>query len=125
MGVHVVEVIPGPIDTPALGPSRLIPGLLEVVQGRMGTGQPKEIARMIVDAVRTRADLVFCPDQTTRALYENPMRLRAEIAAEVERLFSERGPFDEVLDTLVVGGDHPMIIQAREQREAGHAARTE
>jgi len=122
VGRAVVEVIPGPIDTPTRGPTRLIPGLLDVVHRRMGSGQPDEIARMIVDAVRTSADRVFCPEAATRAAYENPVQLRVDIAGDVHRLFSEGGPLDEMLDTLVVGGDHPMIVQAREQWEAEHAA---
>jgi NAD(P)-dependent dehydrogenase (short-subunit alcohol dehydrogenase family) len=120
-GVHVIEVIPGPVDTPVQGPTKLIPGIVEAVHGRMGMAQPEEIAVLIVEAVRDRRDRVFCPEETTRALYENPIKLREEMVEDVKRMFSESPMPGEVIDHLVIGADDPMITQAREQWEADHA----
>lgn len=122
-GVHVVEVVPGPIDTPAMGPSRLIPGFVDAVHGRFGTASAEEIAGMIVHASRDGAEKVFCPEQSTKDAYENPTALRAAMTAEVRRLRTTQPELpDEVRDTLVVGADHPMIIQAREAWEREHGA---
>jgi NAD(P)-dependent dehydrogenase (short-subunit alcohol dehydrogenase family) len=50
-GVHVVEVIPGPIETPAQGPTSLLPGIKEAIHDRLGTATPEEISALIVTAV--------------------------------------------------------------------------
>lgn len=77
---------------------------------------------MIIDAVRDGRDRVFCPEQTTRAAYDNPAALRARIVVDVQRLLNDNaGMPDELLDTLVLGADHPMITAAREQWEREHA----
>jgi NAD(P)-dependent dehydrogenase (short-subunit alcohol dehydrogenase family) len=115
-GVHVVEVIPGPIETPVQGPTSLLPGIKEAIHDRLGTATPEEISALIVDAVRERHDRVFCPEETTRRAYEDPVAVRAAIAADVERVYGELSP-NEAIDNLVVGADHPMILEARRQWE--------
>jgi len=122
-GVHVIEVIPGPIDTAAQGPTGLIPGIVEAVHGRLGVAEPEEIASMIVDAVRHGRDRVFCPEETTRAAYENPIKLRKQIAEDVTRVYAQSPLPGEVIDHLVIGADHPLIVQARERWETEHATR--
>jgi NAD(P)-dependent dehydrogenase (short-subunit alcohol dehydrogenase family) len=119
-GVHVVEVIPGPIETPVQGPTSLLPGIKEAIHDRLGTATPEEISALIVDAVRERHDRVFCPEETTRRAYEDPVAVRAAIAADVERVYGELPP-NEAIDNLVVGADHPMILEARRQWEEERA----
>lgn len=121
-GVHVVEVIPGPVQTPIQGPTKLIPGFGEVIE-RLGMAEPSEVAEGIVSAVRNREPRVFCPEATTRAIYEDPLAARAQAEADVRRFLSRgTGLPDEVLDTLVVAADDPMILEAREAWEREHAA---
>lgn len=115
-GVHVVEVIPGPIDTPAQGPTSLLPGIKEAIHDRLGTATPKEISSLIVAGVQRGHPRVFCPEVTTRRAYEDPMAVRAQIAADVERVYGEPSP-DETIDTLVIGADHPIVTEARRQWE--------
>ncbi len=116
-GVSVVEVIPGPVATPALGASRLLPGMVELFDQVLGTGTPEGLAELIVTAVREGQDRVFYPSETTRRAYEEPMVLRAAVAAAVER--TERLPA-ELADTLVVGPDDQMVTQAKEAWERAH-----
>jgi NAD(P)-dependent dehydrogenase (short-subunit alcohol dehydrogenase family) len=117
-GLHVVEVIPGPIETPIQGPTSLIPGITEVVHDRLGTASPEEISAMIVEAVKRRLDRVFCPD-TVRQMYENPVEVRARTVEDVKRLNRELPP-NELIDTLVVEADHPLLLQARDRWEQEH-----
>jgi uncharacterized protein len=120
-GVHVLEVIPGPIETPVQGPTRLMPGIVQAIHGRLGTATPEAISTLIVDAVKHRTDRVFCPE-STRHMYEHPVQTRARIAEDSRRTLSELPPNDAI-DTLVVGADHPLILTAREQWEREHGVR--
>jgi uncharacterized protein len=108
--VSVVEVIPGPVETPALGASRLLPGMVDVFDHVLGTGTPEGLAAAIVTAVGQGSDRVFYPARTTQRAYEHPMELRAAIADAVGR--TERLPA-ELADTLVVGPDDPMVTAAK------------
>jgi short-subunit dehydrogenase len=123
-GVRVVEVIPGPIETPVQGPTSLLPGITEAIHDRIGTATPEQISRLIIDAVKTGEDRVFCPEETTREAYEHPVATRAQIAEDVERIYGALPP-NEMIDTLVVGADHPMILEARESWESEHRPETE
>jgi NAD(P)-dependent dehydrogenase (short-subunit alcohol dehydrogenase family) len=115
-GVRVVEVIPGPIETAVQGPTRLIPGIVDAIHGRLGSATPEELAEKIVAATIEHRDRVFCPEESGRRMYENPVEARAEIAADARRVRSEL-PVSELIDTLVVGADHPLILTARRQWE--------
>jgi short-subunit dehydrogenase len=115
-GVEVVEVIPGPIETAAQGPTRLIPGIVDAVHGRLGSATPEDLAEKIVAATIVHRDRVFCPEESGRRMYENPVRARAEIAADARRVRAEL-PANDMIDTLVVGADHPLILSARRQWE--------
>lgn len=120
-GVHIMEAILGPVDTPIQGPTSLIPGLVESVHGRFGVATPQDVAARIVAGICDGEERVFCPPETTRRAFESPYQLRQEIAAEVEQL--QRGlplPGDEI-DELVVGSGHPMILESRAQWEREHA----
>lgn len=120
-GVHVVEVIPGPIETPVQGPTSLLPGIKKAIHDRLGTASPEEISALIVDAVKEGHDRVFCPEETTRRAYEDPSAVRAEIVAEAERVYGAEFP-DEMIDTLVIGADHPVVLEARRQWEEQHSS---
>jgi uncharacterized protein len=114
--VKVVEVIPGPIETAAQGPTKLIPGIIDAIHGRLGTATPEELAEMVVTATIDHRDRVFCPEESGRRMYENPVQARADIAADARRVQAEL-PANEMVDTLVVGADHPLILTARQQWE--------
>jgi len=121
-GVRVVEVIAGPIETPAQGPTRLIPGIVDSVHGRFGVAEPSELASRVVHAVEEEEPRVFCPQAPTRTAYENPTKLRADIFDDVQRMVTNgTGLPDESLDDLVVGADDPIIQQARQNWEQEHA----
>jgi short-subunit dehydrogenase len=124
-GLRVVEVIPGPIETPAQGPTMLIPGIVEAVHGRLGVAQPEELAGRIVNAVVSGEPRVFCPEETTRSAYENPVAIRAQVEADVERLLPKgSGIPDEMLDDFVVGAEDQMISDARAAWELEHSRTT-
>lgn len=116
-GVQVTEVIPGPIDTPAQGPTRLIPGFLDTIHGIFGMATPEDLAEMVVAAVRDGDDRVFCPLQATRDAYQDPVGTRVRIAAAVTRTREAGDLPDEMRDTLVIGADHPLITDARDAWE--------
>jgi uncharacterized protein len=116
--LHVVEVIPGPIDTPIQGPTNLIPGITEAIHDRVGMASPDEISALIVEAVKQRRDRVFCPE-TVRQMYENPVELRSRTVDDIKRLNRELPP-NELVDTLVIGADHPLLVQARQKWEQEH-----
>jgi short-subunit dehydrogenase len=123
-GVAVVEIIPGPIETPALGPSKLLPGFVDAVYGRLGSAQPEELARQIVAAVVEGRPRVFCPEATVRAAYEDREGLRSGIAADARKAAAPGvGLPDGMLDTFVVGGDDPILVQARDLWERDRANR--
>ncbi|MFT3899700.1 MAG: SDR family NAD(P)-dependent oxidoreductase [Gordonia sp. (in: high G+C Gram-positive bacteria)] len=58
-GTHVVEVIPGPVDTPVQAEVRLIPGSAQVLD-KLPTGSAPKLARRIATAIeRERTRVVF------------------------------------------------------------------
>jgi hypothetical protein len=73
-----------------------------------------------VAAIEQGSDRVFCPDESGRSVYEHPAEARAQVVADVRRLQDEL-PRNELLDTLVIGADHPIIQAARDQWEQEHA----
>src|SRR5207237_10039916 len=58
-GVHVLEVVPGPVDTAIQGESRLVPGF-EAATRRVPMGDAAVLARLVVRAIeRGRGRLVY------------------------------------------------------------------
>ncbi|GAA3201937.1 SDR family NAD(P)-dependent oxidoreductase [Actinocorallia longicatena] len=114
-GVGVVEVIPGPVETAALGASRLLPGFVELLDGIFGTGTPGELAELVVAAVREERERVFYPKAVEQA-YDDPSGLRATMAEAVRELGP---PPPELADTLVLGPGDPMITEAKAAWENG------
>jgi short-subunit dehydrogenase len=62
-GVHVVEVVPGPVATAVQGETRLIPGIEHLLKP-LGMGTPERAAELIVDAIERRRDRVVYPRAT-------------------------------------------------------------
>ena len=113
--VDVVEVIQVPIETAVQGPTKLIPGIVDAIHGRLGTATPEELADKIVEATVEHRDRVFCPRRRVGECMRTPSqpgrdrRRRQRVRAEM--------PANELIDTLVVGADHPLIQNARRQWE--------
>lgn len=58
-GVHVVEMIPGPVDTAVQGETRLIPGIDKLLKP-LGMGSPERAAALLVDAIeRSRTRVIY------------------------------------------------------------------
>ena len=62
-GVHVIEVIPGPVATAVQGETRLIPGIDKLLKP-LGMGTPERTAELIVDAIERQRDRVVYPRAT-------------------------------------------------------------
>lgn len=120
-GVHVLEVIPGPIDTAVQGETRLLPGI-ERMLGRLGSADVLA-ARMVAALERGRR----------RVIYPARMRLAFAVpgvARWYTRGLAERawGAVDATLREELLGrvvrsgsmGD-PIAREAREAWERAHA----
>jgi short-subunit dehydrogenase len=111
-GVHVLEVIPGPVDTPVQGESRLIPGFEQAIAGvRMGS--PSVLAEAIVSAIEKRTDRVVYP-RSLRVPYMFPSLVRAFGPRRVSRLADELDTDDSRVRVSGSFGDE----LAREARAA-------
>ncbi|MFC0038091.1 SDR family NAD(P)-dependent oxidoreductase [Actinomadura rayongensis] len=108
-GVGVVEVIPGPVETAALGASLLLPGFVELLDGLFGTGTPEDLAAEIVTAVRDGHDRVLYPSAVAGA-YDDPVGTRAALATAARERAGTTGD-------LVVGPDHPLVRDAKDAWE--------
>lgn len=86
-GVHVLEVIPGPVDTAVQGESRLIPGA-ERVFGRAPLGDPVELARLAARALERERNRLVYPRRLA-LLYAFPPLYRRYILSQAGRLASE------------------------------------
>src|SRR3954451_14373009 len=89
-GVHVMEAIPGPIDTAVQGETRLVPGI-ERMLDRIPLGDAAEMARRIADALqRGRATVVY-PRRTAVARWL-PVVARADTRRLAARAARETYP---------------------------------
>jgi short-subunit dehydrogenase len=86
-GVHVLEVIPGPIDTAVQGESRLIPGA-ERVLGRAPLGDPAKLAHLAVRALERERNRLVYPRRLA-PLYAFPPLYRRYILSQAGRLARE------------------------------------
>ena len=66
-GVHVIEVVPGPVATAVQGETRLIPGIDKFLKP-LGMGTPERTAELIVEAIERRRDRVVYPRATVVGL---------------------------------------------------------
>ena len=122
-GVHVLEAIPGPVDTAVQGETRLVPGI-ERMLNRVPLGDPAEMARRIVVALERGRARVIYPRRAT-AGYVLPTLVRADIRRLAARVVREADPeileatFSLVVRTGSMGDEAPRA--AREAWEAAHS----
>jgi uncharacterized protein len=110
--VHVLEVIPGPVDTAVQGESRLIPGFEKAIAG-VRLGSPRVLADAIVTAVEERTDRLIYP-RSLRLPYMLPSLVRVLGPRRVARLAEELDTDDSRVRISGSFGDE----LAREAREA-------
>jgi short-subunit dehydrogenase len=119
-GVHVLEAIPGPVDTAVQGETRLVPGIGRMLD-RVPLGDAAEMARRIVVALERRRARVIYPRRAAVA-YLLPTLARADTRRQVARVVRETDPqlLEGMLGLVVRTGSHgdPMARQAREAWEA-------
>src|SRR3954471_17448568 len=121
-GVHVLEAIPGPVDTAVQGETRLVPGI-ERMLDRVPLGDAAEMARRIADALqRGRATVVY-PRRAAVARWlpvlarADTRRLAARAARDVDPAVLE-GLLSLVVRTGSMGDE-----AARSARDQWEAAR--
>jgi uncharacterized protein len=124
-GVHVMEVIPGPVDTAVQGETRLAPGIARMLD-RSGLGDAGELARLIVSALERGRSRVIYPRRAGIA-YALPMLARwearrqaARAATEVD-LETQRALEDLVIRTGSMGDDIARAAREAWEKERGRA----
>jgi short-subunit dehydrogenase len=116
-GVHVIEVIPGPVDTAVQGETRLAPGI-ERMLDRTSLGDPAVLARLIIRAVERGWKRVIYPGRA-RLAYLLPTVVRWDTRRLAARTAREVDPATrEALGSLVVRTGSMGDELAREARAA-------
>ena len=124
-GVHVLEAIPGPVDTAVQGETRLAPGI-ERMLARVPLGDAGEMARRIADAIERRRAHVIYPRRTAIA-YHLPSLARRDTRRLAGRVARETDPaIGDALDGLVVrtgshGDDVARLAREEWERSRGRA----
>ncbi|HEX2090514.1 MAG TPA: SDR family NAD(P)-dependent oxidoreductase [Actinomycetota bacterium] len=117
-GVHVLEVIAGPVATGMQGEARLVPGAEEVLK-RAPLGNPQTLAKLTVRALeKGRKRLVY--PRALAGAYNFPFAGRAYVARGSARFAKRMSEADrELLSSVVRGGSSgdPMAQAARETWE--------
>jgi short-subunit dehydrogenase len=120
-GVHVLEAVPGPVDTAVQAETRLIPGIERMI-GRMPLGDPAVAARRIVRALERRKARVVYPRATVLPLVLPTVmrRLARREAARVDATLEPEAR--EAILALVVrtgsfGDDAPRLARESWERE--------
>jgi short-subunit dehydrogenase len=121
-GVHVMEAIPGPVDTAVQGETRLAPGI-ETMLDRIPLGDPAEMARVIVRGLEQGRAHVIYPRRSAIA-YHLPTLARWDTRRAAARAAKQMDPaVREELEGLVMRtgsmGD-PAARAAREEWERRH-----
>lgn len=115
-GVHVLQVVAGPVETPVQAPTRLIPGIEDAIRARFGEiGRPEVLAVRVVSALREGREHVFYP-ASVEAMYMAPFDARQAVLAGVRA--SATDDLNDPMDELVLGIDHPFMQDVREQWES-------
>src|SRR4051812_23607736 len=115
--VHVLEAIPGPVDTAVQGETRLVPGIDRML-ARVPLGDAAEMARRIVTGLERRRPTVIYPRRAALA-YALPMLARADSRRLARRVAGELDPAAlEGLLSLVVRTGSQGDAVARQAREA-------
>jgi short-subunit dehydrogenase len=116
-GVHVMEVIPGPVDTAVQGETRLAPGI-ERMLGRTPLGDAAELARLIARALERGQSRLIYP-RRARLAYLLPTLVRWDTRRLAARTAKETDAATrEALGSLVVRTGSMGDEIAREAREA-------
>jgi short-subunit dehydrogenase len=116
-GVHVLEVIPGPVDTAVQGETRLAPGI-ERMLNRTPLGDPAVLARLIIRVLERGGTRVIYPGRA-RLAYLLPTLVRWDTRRLAARTAREVDPATrEALGSLVVRTGSMGDEIAREARAA-------
>lgn len=116
-GVHVMEVIPGPVDTAVQGETRLAPGIDRML-ARTPLGDAVELARLIVRALGRGDSRLIYPRRALLA-YALPMLVRWDTRRLAARTARETdASMREALGSLVVRTGSMGDEIARQAREA-------
>jgi short-subunit dehydrogenase len=122
-GVHVIEVIPGPVDTAVQGETRLLPGI-ERMLDRGPLGDPDVLAARIVGALERGRRCVIYPGPM-RVVFTLPGLARWYTRRVAARTWSnvDSTQREELLGTVVRSGSmgDPIAREAREAWERAHA----
>jgi len=118
-GVHVMEVLPGPVDTAVQGETRLAPGI-ERMLGRMPLGDATTMASRIVTGLERGKRRVIYPRLATVA-YLLPPLARRDLRRRASQAAREVEGWDAMEGLVVRTGSQGDEINryAREQWEAG------
>jgi short-subunit dehydrogenase len=117
-GVHVMEVLPGPVDTAVQGETRLAPGIDRML-GRMPLGDASTMASRIIAGLERGKRRVIYPRLATIA-YLLPALARRDLRRRAARAAQEVEGWDALEDLVVRTGSQGDEINryAREQWEA-------
>ena len=117
-GVHVLEAIPGPVDTAVQGETRMAPGI-ERMLDRVPLGDAGEMARRIVAALERGRTRVVYPRRAAFA-YVLPALMRLDTRRHAAKVARETDPatLEGLLSLVVRTGSGGDTQQAREAWEA-------
>lgn len=117
LGIHVVEAIPGPVDTAVQGETRLAPGIDRMID-RVPLGDAREMAERIARAIERDAARVIYPRRAAVG-YVLPGLARREARRQAARTARELDPaLREALAELIVRTGSQGDEVARQAREA-------
>jgi uncharacterized protein len=119
-GVHVMEVLPGPVDTAVQGETRLAPGIDRMLK-RSPLGDAATMARLIADGLERRRKRVVYPRRAMVA-YLLPALVRWDGRRLAARTRRELGEPEELASLVVRTGSQGDEI-ARQAREAWEVSR--
>jgi short-subunit dehydrogenase len=115
--IHVLEVIPGPVDTAVQGETRLAPGIERMLR-RTPLGDPGELARLIARALERGQSRLIYP-RRARLAYVLPALVRTDTRRLAARTAKETDAATrEALGSLEVRTGSMGDAVAREAREA-------
>lgn len=116
-GVHVLEVIAGPIDTAIQGEGRLIPGFAQAVR-MVPLGRPDTLAQLIVRALERRRRRLVYP-RSLRVAYAAPSLVRVS-TERLARRFAGTADDPRVVRAGSMGD--PVAREARAPWERGQTS---
>ena len=127
-GVHVMEVLPGPVDTAVQGETRLAPGIGRMLD-RVPLGDARELAKLVVRALERGRARVIYPRRTAFA-YVLPTLARWDARRQAARADAEVDPEtraaleDLVVRTGSMGDDIARAAREAWETERGRTAET-